>query len=396
MSDLRGSEILAHIGRLLGLVGLAALIVAALLSGSDREARDFPNAPSYVGWPYDTGAARARSLLAFVKTGPASAIPYARRSVLSDPLSAQAVSILGRSQLYAQQWAAAHRTFEVAGQLGWRDTMTQIYWFDQALQAGDYRVAAERLDAILRQSPEDENRDRFIAALAATPEGRDAMAQRLKLAPAWAGPMVSDVWDLPADQVLQRIDTMRRSGKGVWTCADTEKITQRLINLGMLDDAQSVWQSNCERSASLVYDGNFIHVDTLQTTRAFDWQLSNSSDAQISVSQDAKGQRSLSLEVTGTTSLPILKQFVVLKPGRYTLRWRTPGTAIAQAKALQVSLTCKPDLSRAVGARAVAGQSDLWMVDFSVDAECAGRQLAFWLPPHAAVRIAEVRLDHGT
>ncbi|WP_421850520.1 hypothetical protein [Novosphingobium sp.] len=374
------------------MVGLIGLAIAALLSGSDRQARDFPNSPSYVGWPYDSGAARAQALLAFVRTGPASAIPYARRSVLSDPLSAQAVSILGRSQLYAQQLPQAHRTFEVSGQLGWRDTMTQIYWLDQALQGGDYKVGAERLDAILRQSPLYEDRDRLIAAVAETPQGRQALAERLKLAPTWANPLVSDVWDLPVDQVLQRVDLMRLTGKGVWSCADSEKISQRLIDLDQLDEAQSVWQLNCESSASLVYDGGFEHMDILKATTAFDWQLSNRSDTEISISQDTGGRRSLSLEVTGTTTVPILWQFVVLKPGRYTLSWRTPDTATAQANALQVSLTCRPDFSRAMTGRAVAGKPDEWRQDFVIDNECRGHQLIFWLAPHAPIHIDDVSL----
>lgn len=157
--------------------GLMLLVVAALLSGSDRQSRDFPNSPSFVGWPYDTGAARAKAAQFFIRSGPASAIGYARRAIVSDPVSAQAVSILARAELYSGHPLQARKAFQVSGQLGWRDAMTQIYWLDQALQDNNFRVAAERLDALLRQTPDDENRERFIAAVTATPEGRSALAE---------------------------------------------------------------------------------------------------------------------------------------------------------------------------------------------------------------------------
>ena len=379
-------------GKALALLGLIGLAVAAVLSGSDRQSRDFPNSPSLVGWPYDTGAARAKAALAFVRSGPASAIGYARRAILSDPISAQAVSILGRAELFAQRMPEAQRAFQVSGQLGWRDEMTQIYWLDQALQGSDFRVAAERLDALLRQSPNDENRDSFIAAVGALPEGRIALAERLKLAPSWAQTLVGDVRELPADQLLLRVDLMRRTGRGVWDCPATETITQRLINLNMLDEAQTVWRLNCQASGSLVYDGGFEHLDTLKATSAFDWQLSNRGDTEISLVSDASGHRSLALEVTASFPIPIVRQLVVLKQGRYRVSWRTPDTGITEAHSLQVSLACQPDLSSALAGKAVPGQASTWSADFSIDGECPARQLAFWLPPRAPIHLDDISL----
>lgn len=379
--------------RTIATAGLLGLAIAALLSGSDRQSREFPNSPSIVGWPYDTGAARAKAALAFVRTGPASAIEYARRAVLSDPLSAQAVSILGRSQLYAEQLPAARKTFEVAGQLGWRDAMTQIYWLDQALVSSDYKIAAERLDALLRQSPEYEKRDRFLAVVASTPEGRSALANRLKLSPGWVRKVVADVNDLPLDQVLQRVDIMRRTGKGVWDCPVSETIVQKLINFNMLDEAQSVWRLNCTSSGSLVYDGGFEHLDTLKATVAFDWKLTNRGDAEIALTQSLSNTRSLSLEVIAPISLPVIRQLIVLKPGRYRLTWRTPDTEASQARALRVALSCKEDLSLVADGTAVAGKPDMYTQDFTVDSECPARQLIFWLAPKAQVYLDDVTLD---
>ena len=393
MSATHASGVPATLRKVAACMGLFGLACLALLSGSDRQSRDFPNSPSLAGWPYDTGAARAKAMLSFVRTGPASAIGPARRAILSDPLSAQAVSTLGRAQLYAEQFPEARKTFLVSGQLGWRDAMTQIYWLDQSLQQKDYPVAAQRLDALLRQSPDDENRDRFLAIVAQTPEGRSALADRLKLSPGWALRIATAVKELPAEQVLQRVDLMQRTGKGVWDCNTSEPVAQKLISLDLLDEAQSIWRMNCASSSSLVYDGSFDVFDTLRTSEAFDWQLSNRGDADIAATQDGAGNRSLALEVNATISLPVIRQLVVLKPGAYRLVWRTPRTTAAQAKAMRVSLSCKADLSRALDGTAVPGNPDTWTATITVDAECPARPLVFWLAPKVPVNLDDVTLE---
>ena len=386
------SALFSRVRAFAGGAGLLILAVAALLSGSDRQSRDFPNSPSLVGWPYDTGAARSKAAIAFVRSGPASAIGYAQRAILSDPVSAQAVSILGRAELFSQHQLEARKAFQVLGQLGWRDAMTQIYWLDQALQGGNYRVAAERLDGLLRQTPDDENRDRFLAAVAATPEGRAALAERLKLAPPWALPIAFDLRDLPTDALLQRVDLMRRTGKGVWECAASEVLVQKLITQNLLDDAQSIWALNCGSAGSLVYDGGFEKFDVLKPATGFAWLVSDRGDVDIAVLKDASHQQSLRVQVNATRTLPVVRQLVVLKPGRYRLTWRTPETPQPQARRLLVSLTCTLDLGRAVEGKAVSGQSDTWSQDFEVDGQCPARQLAFWLAPRAEVHLDDISL----
>lgn len=393
MSATRRSNLRNWLLKAFAVAGSAGLALAALLSGTDRQSREFPNAPSVVGWPYDTGAARAKAALAFVRSGPASAIDFARRAVMSDPLSAQAVSMLGRAQLYSERYTEAHKAFEVSGQLGWRDVMTQIYWLDQALQESNYTVAAERLDALLRQSPDIENRDELLSVVAATPEGRIALAERLKLSPRWARGLVTLVNDIPVEQLLQRSDLMRRTGKGVWDCSASQAISQKFISIGMLDEAQSAWRLNCLSSNSLVYDGGFEEVDTLAVTTAFDWQLYNRGDAYIALTQDARGNHSLALEVNAARSLAIIRQLVVLKPGRYRLGWRTPETSANQARAVRVSLTCQPDLGRAMEGTAVPGKPDSWTNDFAIGAECPAWVLVFWLAPKSSVQLDDVTLE---
>ena len=382
-----------RVGKALAVTGLVLLALASLLSGSDRQSKDFPTSPSLVGWPYDTGAARAKAILAFVKTGPGSAIGYARRSILTDPLSVQAVSILGRSELYAGHPDQATKAFEVAGQLGWRDPMTQIYWLDQAMISSDYRVAAERLDALLRQAPDDENGPKFLAIVSENPEGRSALANRLKLNPGWAETYVTDVKELQPEQLIQRVDVIQRTGSGIWDCRASTPIVQQLIASKMLAEAQSVWRLACPSSSSLVYDGSFEQVDTTKTTAGFDWVLSNRGDAEIALGQDSKGHRVLSMAVNASIALPIVRQLLVLKPGSYRLTWRMPDTGANEARAMRVSLSCESDYAKAAPGATDPAHVSGFVHDFIVDGQCPAPQLIFWLAPQAQVRLDDVALE---
>ncbi len=371
------------------MLGLIALAIAALLSGTDRQSKEFPNSPSLMGWPYDTGAARARAISAFVQSGPKSAIGLARRAILSDPISAAPISLLGRSQLQAGQLEAANNTFKVTAQLGWRDAITQIYWLDQAMQAGDMKIAAERLDALLRQNPDDENRNKFLAIVSATPEGRAALAQRLKAVPTWTDVYVRDVKDLPTEDLAQRVDVVLRTGRGVWPCSASSIITQKLIDSNMLAQAQSVWRGNCLASNSLVFDGEFDQLDTTGTTQGFDWEFSRRGDVDIAPTTDSAGNRRLDIEVTAPRTLPVLSQLVVLQAGTYRLTWRTPDTPANAARAIMVSLSCGFNLGDAQPGEADGGAKDRHLKVFTVDSSCAARRLIFWLPP----RTSPIHLD---
>ncbi len=374
-------------------IALIGYAIAALLSGTDRQSREFPSSPSVVGWPYDTGAARSRAIAAFVQVGPKSALAFASRAILSDPISAQTVSVLGRAQLYARLPLDARKTFEVTGQLGWRDSMTQIYWLDQAMQAGDIKVAAERLDAVLRQDPQEENRDRFLAVVSATPEGRAALAERLKAQPTWTDAYVNDVKDLPADQLAQRVDVVLRAGRGVWNCPSAANFTQRLIDANMLQQAQAVWHGNCGTSNSLVYDGGFDQLDTTRATPGFDWQLSGRGDVDVRPTSDSSGNRRLDIEVSAAQTLPVLSQLIVLTPGSYRLTWRTPDTDPRAAQALSVTLACSWDFAGAEQGKRDGVAKDRYVQVLTVDNACPAHRLTIWVAPRSQIHLDDVVLQ---
>jgi hypothetical protein len=270
--------------------------------------------------------------------------------------------------------------------------MTQIYWLDQAVQASDYKTASERLDALLRQDPNNENRDRFLAVVSSTPEGRAALAIRLKLSPAWSEPYVTLLKDLPAEQLTQRVDVVLRTGRGVWNCPAIAVLTQKVIDAGMLSQAQAVWRQSCGSPNSLVYDGGFDLLDTTQATAGFTWHLSNRGDVTVRLLQDSAGNRKLGFEVSAAQSVPVIRQLLVLKPGTYQLSWKMPETSAAAATALQVSISCdRPNLADAMPGK--RGEGTTYTQTITIDQRCPARQLIFWLAPNAKIELDNVDLQ---
>jgi hypothetical protein len=106
------------------------------------------------------------------------------RALLSDPVDPAVVGRLGWARMLAGDAGGAEAAFRVSGPMGWREPYTQIYWIGQGLHRGQAGLSAQRLDALLRQSPQFEGRDRLFAAITATPEGRAALAGQMGGSPA--------------------------------------------------------------------------------------------------------------------------------------------------------------------------------------------------------------------
>ena len=370
---------------------LVSLGLVALLSGTDRISSDVLRSPSIEGWPYDTGASRSRAAHTLISTGPMPAIRHAERALLTDPLDSTVVGFLGRIQLVAGNETAAASAFKVSGQLGWHDTLTQIYWMEQALKVEDFKVAATRLDALLRQVPNIESREQLIGSVLQSAEGKIEIAKRIKLAPTWVPIFATPAPEATAAQIGGRAEVLQLAGRGALDCNTAGKLVNRLIRVNLVQPAQALWQANCMASPALVYDGGFDKLDTTQFATGFDWELTNRGDLDARITESQPGNRLLALTVNGPSTQLVVRQMVVLRPGRYRLNWRMPKTSAQSARALSVSLACTSDLAKAKAGQA-AGPNDSYFVDFDVDNTCPSRRLTFWLAPKNPISLDDIVL----
>jgi hypothetical protein len=210
--------------------------------------------------------------------------------------------------------------------MGWRDRFTQIFWFQRAVAVGDMPVAAQRLDALLRQDPDIAVRDALISILLQTEEGRNALVERLRAVPAWAEIFARNTGTLGVADLDGRADVMLRTGPNVWDCPTASGLVDHLIQANLLSDARRVWDMACAQSTALLYDGNFQQFGQTPLHRAFDWRVLDRGDVEVTPGSGDNNASWIDVRQTASSPLAVLRQFVVLDPGTYQVSWQLPGS----------------------------------------------------------------------
>ena len=190
-------------------IGLAALAYAAVAIGNglDRMVFARPAAARLVPAPF---AANALEVLgnAELAADPHAAQVSAERLVAAAPIEPTSTALLGAARAAAGDDAGAGRAYRVAGQLGWRELGTQIYWLRVALAQDDPPVAVQRLDALLRQAP---NLLREPGALEPFESGgamESALLDRLAARPPWLDRYAGETEPIPAAVLARRTEVL--------------------------------------------------------------------------------------------------------------------------------------------------------------------------------------------
>jgi len=137
----------------------------------------------------DAVAALARQRL--VSHDRDGAARLAGRALQLAPLNASALTTYGFAMDLLGRQPRADAAMFVAGRLGWRDLVTQIWLLRRMLLAGDIEAALNHADALMRR--QDAVPAPLLAALTAAardPRTTDALARHLALNPAWRTPFI--------------------------------------------------------------------------------------------------------------------------------------------------------------------------------------------------------------
>ena len=384
----------------LGLVAAsAAYAVLALGSGADRLSANQPELAHKVPALFAAEAIRTAGAAALASGQAVTAEQIGIRALDSAPTDPQSAALFGAGQLASGNRVTAERAFRIAGQLGWRVPITQSYWMGQALAAGNYDIAALRLDALLRQQPALLRQRQLTDPMERNPAGRTALIKRMALAPVWLGYYAGDVADLPAHVLLQRaavLDAAARSGLIVG-CEAIAPIATGLSAVGQPRAGSGLWRQHCPAAgAGLVSDEDLATLDISAKPSAFTWELIGNAELLLSVlpSGDGHGQR---LTIEGMADVPraMLAQLVVVDPGRYVLSWRTGDSQGRACDHIRAGLTCAGEgpvwlaatLDRAAG---------LWRAPVQVDGRCPAQRLTFAAAPGAGrVWLEQISLNRA-
>jgi len=371
----------SRLARNASLTALAlGLATVAWGSGVDRMARTSPALARIVPEPLRANAWRSEASLALLRRSK-SAEALAERAVRSDPIDPASTSLLGAARFADGDGPGAAAAFRVAGTLGWRDQPTQLYWLIAALQAGDYPVSTERLDALLRQAPGYPQAPALLGQLGATPQGRTALAERLAARSGWLHVYLAAFDGVTPEQLADRATVLEQPAldRARITCAEIGPLAGALYTQNRAADARRLWQSHCGARDTLLVDGGF-DAARLNETSPFAWQFQGEGGLDLRLDPGAKGAGQA---LVAASSLPrrriVAIQALQLVPGRYRLSWQARDAAGAPSPRIAARLTCKRGEGQWLGAEPLGNGGRAALA--AVSDECALQWLELALDP---------------
>lgn len=246
---------------ILTIVGAVPLALACLASAADRMGVPLRLLPARLAPGASVRAARE----AFLSANSTSARARAAAAVAASPMDAGASALLGAVPLKAGDPVAAHEAFAVSARLGWHNPAAQLYWLGVGLEAQDYALAAERLDALLRTGQRSAAIDAAILQLEASPGGRSALAAHLLAVSGWREAFVASTGALSGTPLARRIAVLQRARVGGMPvdCKAVAATVRALFDRGARQAASDLWRATCAPTGP-----NARTRDVEQTTRS--------------------------------------------------------------------------------------------------------------------------------
>ena len=258
------------------------------------------------------------------------------------PLTVRAVRVLALAKDIQNR--GGMQAWRVASSMGWRDPATQFWAMQQALLNREYATSAIRADALLRTSS-DPGRERVAAirALANLAPFRAELIRRLLLEPRWS----SLFFTVPAkssDQQLEGVyltlTDLVRAGNRV-TPQEARSTIQTLIDRGHYSNAISLDRMVAKRKSEspddiLDFTSDADHY--VFDVTPFDWNIVDRGGTIVSVEQSGS-QRVLDLGTDGRQFYQLVRRYIALAPGGYSVGYSVRGDATSPA-AFRLAVYC--------------------------------------------------------
>ena len=374
------------VARLAAATGLAGFAAVALASGIDRASVEQPDLASYVPAPFVASALQVLGQRAVVAHDAPAAARIGAALINRQPINATGPALLGYSRLLTGDGVGADKAFRVSGGMGWRMPLTQEYWMRRALAVQDYRVAALRLDALLRQTPGLVNSPALLDVFETVPDARAALVERMMLHPDWLPIYASDVAGASHTAIVQRATVLADLGRRgvILGCAGVQPAVYRLIGQDAVGNAADIWRMHCpnpDGRAALVWDGGLGQFDPNAVSSPLGWSLIGSGEVSVARHPVIGGGQRLDVTSTADFSAPLIRQMIVVPAGTYRLAWQASDSANAALPRIAPQVSCEK--GGPLDFKPEATGPGTWAATVQVDAACAGHWLQFMIRPGA-------------
>ena len=213
-----------------------------------------------------------------------------------------------------------------------------------ALAHNDLPKATELLVALVEFRGKSEAAQ-TLAQLVASGQGTALLRPYLSSAPRWLPSVLASLpaLKLPLGSALPLL--AEASAKGAVDKQTVQGYIRSLKNAGEWGDAYSLWISQQRRATTLLHNGRF---EQPFEPDGFDWEVTPvpPSRAGALVSQRGSGARGQVLLVEFTAKavvIPIIRQYLFLRPGRYTLRGQYMSSRLRSEQGLAWAARCSND-----------------------------------------------------
>ena len=256
------------------------------------------------------------------------AAEMAREAVLGDPVNVRALGTLGLSLQQLGDTVQATRIMRLAATLGWRDTPTLVWAFEDAARRDDVVRAMDIADALARrQVVKPLTRQIFFASLG-DPRLRSALVARLAKRPTWRATFFADVAErLPPSQFagMELMLHQLAATPAPPTADERMKYVGRLVALGEYGKARNFWAKafsiTPDRLASVPFDGQFIRAaqgGASDPKSPFEWLINSDLDDTVSF---VRGH-ALRLDPGMANGTVVASQTLLLEPGDHRIDTR--------------------------------------------------------------------------
>jgi tetratricopeptide (TPR) repeat protein len=315
---------------------------------------------------------------------------WAQQALRSDPLDAQALTLLGLIAERKGDHQKADVLMRIAGARTWRDEATQAWLYNRNVRRGDYVHALPHIDAMIRVDPESESRlFPVLASLTLKTAAFKALTDFLAASPTWRKAFLDQLSAQLADQSrLVELYAMLGQSDNPPTKTELVPYLDRLVRDGAFTQAHKVWLDTLPPKLRTIdthpFNRDFeLPLDGLP----FNWvfTLAPGADIQIVPSPDSARKRVLRVQFSGArVHFANVKQLMLLAPGDYNFSGRLKTEDLQTSRGLWWRIFCADDPDNTLAHTELASGTVPWTdftVAFQVPAEnCKAQWLQLELP----------------
>jgi hypothetical protein len=317
------------------------------------------------------------------------------------PLESRAFFLLGLVAEAEGQADQAVSLMDIAAARSLRDRRAHLWLFSHRLKHGEFEQALNHADVILRTRPQlGATLLPALMAVAAIPEGRAQLIERLEKAPPWRRWFLTQFSRRAADPSDPLpLYAELQAGSHPPSSAELRPHLDRLIGTGQFEQALLVWLNSLApheaQRLDYLFNGDF---ERPVSNLPFDWMFDRVRGADIDVSDSPfDGGKALRIQFA-RARVPFrhVRKLVMLPPGAYVMSGKAMARDLQNERGLVWSLACAEGSKEAlVSTGRIAGTMTAEIAEqFTVPVQGCRAQ---WLRLELAARIpSEQAMGGGT